>query len=66
MKKRSKRHTPEQIVKKLRIRKVMLNSGKTFEEVLKILEVSETTFNRWRNQFGGMKMKRQETEGARE
>ncbi len=55
MKKRSKRHSPEQIVKKLRDAEVMLNNGKSMEEVLKVLEVSEATFNRWRNQYGGMK-----------
>ena len=55
MKKRSKRHRPEQIVKKLRDAEVMLNNGKSTEEVLKMLEVSEATFNRWRNQYGGMK-----------
>jgi transposase-like protein len=55
MKKRSKRHSPEQIVKKLRDAEVMLNNGKSIEEVLKVLEVSEGTFNRWRNQYGGMK-----------
>ncbi len=55
MKKRSKRHNPEQIVKKLRDADVMLNHGKSMEEVLKALEVSEATFNRWRNQYGGMK-----------
>lgn len=55
MKKGSKRHRPEQIVKKLRDAEVMLNQGKSIEEVLKALEVSEATFNRWRNQFGGMK-----------
>ena len=55
MKKRSKRHKPEQIVKKLRDAEVMLNNGKSMEEVLKMLEVSEATFNRWRNQYGGMK-----------
>jgi transposase-like protein len=55
MKKRSKRHRPEQIVKKLRDAEVMLNNGKSMEEVLKLLEVSEATFNRWRNQYGGMK-----------
>ncbi len=55
MKKRSKRHRPEQIVKKLRDAEVMLNSGKSMEEVLKVMEVSEATFNRWRNQYGGMK-----------
>ena len=55
MKKRSKRHRPEQIVKKLRDAEVMLNNGKSMEKVLKVLEVSEGTFNRWRNQYGGMK-----------
>ena len=43
------------IVKKLRDAEVMLNNGKSMEEVLKLLEVSEATFNRWRNQYGGMK-----------
>ena len=55
MKKRSKRHRPEQIVKKLRDAEVMLNNGKSMEEVLKVMEVSEATFSRWRNQYGGMK-----------
>ena len=55
MKKRSKRHSPEQIVKKLRDAEVMLNNGKSMEEVLKVIEVSEATFHRWRNQYGGMK-----------
>ena len=55
MKKRNKRHSPEQIVKRLRDAEVMLNGGKSIEEVLKALEVSEATFHRWRNQYGGMK-----------
>lgn len=55
MKKRSKRHNPEQIVKKLRDADVMLSGGKSIEEILKVLEVSEATFHRWRNQYGGMK-----------
>ena len=55
MKKRNKRHSPEQIVKKLRDAEVMLNGGKSIEEVLKALEVSEATFHRWRNQYGGTK-----------
>ena len=53
--KRNKRHSPEQIVKKLRDAEVMLNGGKSIEGVLKALEVSEATFHRWRNQYGGMK-----------
>jgi len=55
MKKGGKRHSPEQIVKKLRDSEVMLNNGKSLEEVLKCLEVSEGTLNRWRTQYGGMK-----------
>ncbi len=55
MKKRSKRHSPEQIVNKPRDAEVMLNNGKSLEEVLKVLEVSEATFNRWRNQYWEMK-----------
>ena len=54
-KKRRKRHTPEQIVKKLRAADAMLNSGKEFAAVLQALETSESTYQRWRNQYGGMK-----------
>ena len=54
-KKRRKRHTPEQIVKKLRDADAMLNSGKELSAVLQGLEISEATYQRWRNQYGGMK-----------
>lgn len=54
MKKR-KRHTPEQIVKKLRDADAMLTAGKSVGEVLQALEVSEATLGRWRSQYGGMK-----------
>lgn len=50
-----KRHHPEQIVKKLRDADAMLASGKTIGQVCQALEVSEQTFHRWRNQYGGMK-----------
>jgi len=53
--KRRKRHTPEQIVRKLRDADAMLNAGKDQAAVLQSLEVSQTTFDRWRNQYGGMK-----------
>ena len=33
----------------------MLNAGKELGVVLQALEVSEPTYNRWRNQYGGMK-----------
>ncbi len=53
--KRRKRHSPEQIVKKLRDADAMLNAGKDLAAVLQTLEVSESTYERWRKQYGGMK-----------
>ena len=50
-----KRHSPEQIVKKLRDADAMLAAGKSVGEVLQSLEVSEGTLGRWRSQYGGMK-----------
>jgi putative transposase len=50
-----KRHNAEQIVKKLREADAMLASDKTIGQVCQALEVSEQTFHRWRNQYGGMK-----------
>jgi putative transposase len=49
------RHTPEQVVRKLREGERLLNEGKDLTEVIRHLEVSEATWNRWRNQYGGMK-----------
>jgi transposase-like protein len=53
--KRRRRHSPEQIVRKLRDADAMLNAGKDLAAVLQSLEVSEATFHRWRTQYGGMK-----------
>ena len=53
--KRRRRHGPEQIVRKLRDADAMLNAGKDVAAVLQALEVSEATYLRWRNQYGGMK-----------
>ena len=53
--KRRKRHSPEQVVRKLRDAEAMLNAGKELAAVLQALEVSESTYDRWRNQYGGMK-----------
>ncbi len=50
-----RRHTPEQVVRKLREAERLLAEGKTIPEVAKALEVSENTFHRWRAQYGGMK-----------
>jgi transposase-like protein len=50
-----KRHTPEQIVRKLREGDRMLNEGTELTEVLRHLEVSDSSWHRWRAQYGGMK-----------
>ena len=50
-----RRHTPEQIIRKLREAERMLGEGKTIPEAAKELGVSEQTYHRWRNQYGGMK-----------
>ena len=52
---KKKRYTPEQIIRKLHEADTMLASGKTIAQVAQALEVSEQTFHRWRNQYGGMK-----------
>ena len=52
---KGRKHTPEQVVRKLREADRMLAEGKTVAEVAKALEISEHTFGRWRNQYGGMK-----------
>jgi transposase-like protein len=66
-----KRHTAEQIVRKLQEADRLLNAGKTVAHVYQSLEVSEATYHRWRNQYGGMKceeavrLKNLEIENAR-
>jgi putative transposase len=48
------RHTPEQAVRKVREGERLLNDGKDLAEVLRALEISEATWNRWRARYGGM------------
>jgi putative transposase len=55
MSSRRRRHTPEQIIRKLREAERLLGEGRGIPEVAKALEVSEQTFHRWRAQYGGMK-----------
>ncbi len=49
-----KKHTPEQVVRKLATADGMLNEDKGVADVCRELQVSEQTYYRWRNQFGGM------------
>lgn len=50
-----KRHTAEQIIPKLRQAEVDLASGLTIGQVCQKLGISEPTFHRWRQQYGGLK-----------
>jgi putative transposase len=50
-----RRHTPEQIVRKLREADRLLGEGMELPEVANQLEVSEATCHRWRAQYGGMR-----------
>ncbi len=52
---RRRRHTPEQIIRKLREADRMLGEGAQIADVARHLEVTEATYHRWRNQYGGMK-----------
>jgi len=66
-----KRHNPEQIIRKLEEADRRLKSGQSIGQVCQALEVSEATYHRWRNQYGGMKaqeakrLKELEKENAR-
>lgn len=67
----SKKHTPEQVIRKLREAEAELANGATIAHVCQKLGVSEPTFHRWRNQYGGVKaddarrLKELEAENAR-
>ena len=52
MRVKRRRHTPEQVTRKLRRAERMLAEGKQVPEVAKALEVSEQTFHRWPVQYG--------------
>src|SRR5919199_456914 len=65
------RFTPEQIIELLRQAEVELAQGRTVGEVCRTIDVSEQTYYRWRNEYGGLKvdqarrMKDLERENAR-
>ena len=53
--KRRKRHSPKQIVRKIQEADRILAEGGDVAAVLRQLNVTEATYYRWRNQFGGLK-----------
>ena len=64
-------HTPEQIIRKLAEGDKLLNQGEDLSEVCRQLEIAESTWHRWKAQYGGMKandakrLKELETENGR-
>ena len=51
---KQKRHTVDQIIAKLRRADVLLGKGSKVPEVCKQLEITEQTYYRWRQKYGGM------------
>jgi putative transposase len=68
---KSKRHSPQQIVHKLRQAEARLSAGASIPEICREMGISEATYHRWSNQYGGMKadeakrLKELEKENAR-
>jgi putative transposase len=52
---KNRKHTPEQVIRELAEGEKLLGEGRNIEEVSRHLEITESTWHRWRNQYGGMK-----------
>ena len=50
------RHTVEQILAKLREAEVSLRKGHPVAQVCRTLGITEQTYYRWRNEYGGLKV----------
>ena len=50
-----KRHKPEEIVAKLRQVDVMVSQGHSVADAVRAIGVTEVTYYRWRQEFGGLK-----------
>ena len=55
MTKKRRRHTPEQIIRKLAEGNKLLAGGQDLEDVCRHLEIAESAWHRWLAQYGGMK-----------
>ena len=66
-----RKHSPEQIIQKLRQVEVLLAQGATISDAVRQIEVTEQTYYRWRSEYGGMRtdqakrLKELEQENAR-
>jgi transposase-like protein len=50
-----KRHKPEEIVTKLRQVDVLVSQGQSVADAIRTIGVTEVTYYRWRQEFGGLK-----------
>jgi transposase-like protein len=55
MSKKRRRHTPEQMIRKLAEGNRLLAGGQELDEVCRHLEIAESTWHRWLSKYGGMK-----------
>ena len=68
---KQRHHTPEQVIRKLAEGGKLLNQGEDLAEVCRQLEIAESTWHRWKAQYGGRKandakrLKELETENGR-
>ena len=66
-----RRHTPEQVINKLREAEIAIAEGSTVAEASRRIGVTEQTFYRWRSEYGGLRidqarrLKRPESENGR-
>ena len=66
-----RRHTPEQVINKLREAEVAIAEGSTVPEATRRIGVTQQTFYRWRTEYGGLRidqarsLKRLESENSR-
>mgnify|MGYP001243955052 FL=1 len=51
-----RKHTPEQIINKLREAEVAISQGRTVAQACREIAVTEQTFYRWRNEYGGLRL----------
>lgn len=51
-----KGYNTEAIIRKLRQAEVMLNEGKSIAEVCRSLSISDSTYYKWRKEYGGMQV----------
>ena len=51
-----RRHSPEQVINKLREAEVAIAAGRTVAEASRAIGVTEQTFYRWRSEYGGLRI----------